>query len=176
MNYSMIIFSFVIFTFSSGASHHSPERIKNKLSEASKNTVPVTKVAGSLLIKNTCVKKSATVCFMNVQDGAVFKAGQEILLRFGTAAKIKVAPITTPVKKNVGHHHLLISSDKNPVKDVVAGRVVPTSPRHIHFGKGQQEAKIKLAAGKYVLTLQFADSIHRSYGKDFRTKVNVVVK
>jgi Domain of unknown function (DUF4399) len=35
---------------------------------------------------------------------------------------------------------------------------------------------VKLTPGKHVLTLQFADGIHRSYGGQMASTINVTVK
>lgn len=72
---------------------------------------------------------------------------------------------------NTGHHHLLINAA--PVK---AGEVVPADDQHIHFGKGQTETEVKLAPGTYVLSLQFANGLHQSYGPGMSTSIKVTVK
>lgn len=71
-----------------------------------------------------------------------------------------------------GHHHLLIDAGDS----IPAGTVVPKDSTHLHFGKAQSSAEVKLAPGKHVLTLQFADGIHRSYGGQLATTINVTVK
>ena len=47
---------------------------------------------------------------------------------------------------------------------------------HIHFGKGQTEAMVKLTPGNYKITMQFADGYHLSYGKDMSATMMVTVK
>lgn len=70
-----------------------------------------------------------------------------------------------------GHHHLLINSDAIP-----AGESVPFSERHLHFGKRQTEAEVKLSPGTYKLTAQFANGAHQSYGKAMSQTITVTVK
>ncbi len=74
---------------------------------------------------------------------------------------------------DTGHHHLLINAE-----NVNTGEIVPVDKPEIykHFGKGQTETMVKLAPGKYKLTLQFADGAHRSYGKPMRATISVTVK
>ena len=72
---------------------------------------------------------------------------------------------------NVGHHHLLINLESKP-----KGEIIPFDDVHIHFGKGQTEAMVKLAPGTYKITMQFADGYHLSYGKDMSATMSVTVK
>lgn len=75
------------------------------------------------------------------------------------------------IKKDQGHHHLII--DGSPIKE---GEIVIADETHIHFGKGQTETSIPLAAGKHKLTLQFADGTHHSYGEKLSSTIEVTVK
>ncbi len=70
-----------------------------------------------------------------------------------------------------GHHHLIVNMGAIP-----KGQPIPADEKHIHYGKAQTEAEVKLAPGKYKLTLQFADGAHRSYGPDFAETIEVTVK
>ena len=72
---------------------------------------------------------------------------------------------------NVGHHHLLINLESKP-----KGEIIPFDDVHIHFGKGQTEAMVKLTPGNYKITMQFADGYHLSYGKDMSATMMVTVK
>ncbi len=71
-----------------------------------------------------------------------------------------------------GHHHLLIDAGDS----IAAGTVVPKDSTHLHFGKAQSVAEVKLAPGEHNLTLQFADGIHRSYGSKLTSTVKIKVK
>ncbi|NCX89533.1 MAG: DUF4399 domain-containing protein, partial [Betaproteobacteria bacterium] len=75
------------------------------------------------------------------------------------------------LKPNTGHHHLLINADSLP-----SGTPIPFDDTHIHFGKGQTEAEVKLPPGKYKLTMQFANGAHQSYGPQLAKSINVIVK
>ncbi|MDQ6960435.1 MAG: DUF4399 domain-containing protein [Mariprofundaceae bacterium] len=70
-----------------------------------------------------------------------------------------------------GHFHIIV--DGGCVKQ---GDVVAKDATHIHFGKGQTEAKLKLASGEHTLTLQFANGHHESYGKDWCKTIHITVK
>ena len=58
-------------------------------------------------------------------------------------------------KKFTGHHHLLIDVDLPPL-DVP----IPNDKNHLHFGKGQTEARIELPPGKHTLQLLLGDDSH----------------
>jgi hypothetical protein len=70
-----------------------------------------------------------------------------------------------------GHHHLLVNLDSQP-----KGDIIPIDDTHIHFGKAQTDAEVKLPPGTYKLTMQFADGFHLSYGKDMSATITVTVK
>ena len=79
-------------------------------------------------------------------------------VRFGVKGMV-VEP-AGDIVANSGHHHLLINLDSVP-----AGESIPFTEQHMHFGKGQTEAEVKLPPGVYKLTAQFANGAHQSYGK-----------
>ena len=64
------------------------------------------------------------------------------------------------VKEGYGHHHILINQKSWP-----EGEVIPTSDSTLHFGKGQTDASIELDPGRYIISLQFADGVHVSFGE-----------
>jgi hypothetical protein len=99
----------------------------------------------------------------NATVGTTFK------VRFGVKG-LEVAP-AGDIVANSGHHHLLINLDSVPT-----GESVPFSDKHMHFGKGQTEAEIKLTPGVYKLTAQFANGAHQSYGKPLSETITVTVK
>ena len=72
--------------------------------------------------------------------------------------------------KTKGHHHLIIDG-----KSIPAGQIVPMNATHKHFGKGQTETTLTLTPGKHTLTMQFADSMHMSYGADMSATIEVEV-
>ena len=74
---------------------------------------------------------------------------------------------------DTGHHHLLVNAPNVPEGEIVP---VDKPEQYKHFGKGQTETSVKLAPGKYTLTLQFADGAHRSYGERMRKTISVTVQ
>ena len=87
-----------------------------------------------------------------------------------TVTGMKVAP-AGEIIEGTGHHHLLINAS-----DIAEGQVIPNDTQHKHFGKGQTETEVVLQPGKYKLTLQFADGVHRSYGEKLRKSIEITVK
>ena len=103
----------------------------------------------------TPAPKGAEVFIVSPEDGA--KVSQEFKVKFGTK-DVALAP-AGDVTKNTGHHHLLIDVDKLPA----AGQPIPNDANHMHFGKAQTEATIKLAPGKHTLQLELGDSGHMPF-------------
>jgi Domain of unknown function (DUF4399) len=77
-----------------------------------------------------------------------------------------------PVVAASGHFHIFIDAEDS----LASGVVVPKDSTHLHYGKGQTETTVTLSPGKHKLTLQFADGLHRSYGSQLATAVNINVK
>ncbi|ROO34505.1 ATPase [Pseudomonas sp. AF76] len=100
----------------------------------------------------TPAPKGAQVFIVSPEDGATVP--QEFKVKFGVKG-IALAP-AGDVTKNTGHHHLLVDVDKLPA----AGAPIPTDANHMHFGKAQTEATIKLAPGKHTLQLELGDTGH----------------
>jgi hypothetical protein len=116
-----------------------------------------------------CGKKEAPkgkVSFSEPKDGTEINGPVKIVM---IVEGMKIQP-AGEVVEGTGHHHLLINEDFTP-----AGQVIPTDDTHRHFGKGQTEEVLNLPPGNYKLTLQFADGLHRSYGKDFSATINIKV-
>lgn len=82
---------------------------------------------------------------------------------------MQIAPASDK-REGVGHFHVLIDA-----RDIEPGYVIPNDNQHKHFDKGQTESLMFLQPGKYKLTLQFADSLHRSYGEKMRKTINITV-
>jgi hypothetical protein len=99
----------------------------------------------------------------NAVVGTTFK------VRFGVKG-LEVAP-AGDIVANSGHHHLLINLDP-----IASGESIPFTEKHMHFGKGQTEAEVKLAPGVYKLTAQFANGAHQSYGQALSNTITVTVK
>lgn len=107
------------------------------------------------------------VWFVSPMDGAT--VGQTFTVKFG----IKGMAVEAAGDQNAGkgHHHLLVNLMSKP-----AGELIPVDAQHLHYGKAQTEAEIKLAPGQYKLTMQFADGYHLSYGQAMAATINVTVK
>lgn len=104
--------------------------------------------------------------FIEPADGAAVP--QEFTVRMGVEG-LRVQP-AGELAEGTGHHHLIVDG-----KPIEAGKPVPTDATHLHFGKGQTEATLKLPPGKHTLTLQFADGLHQSYGPALSDTISVHV-
>lgn len=111
--------------------------------------------------------KMARVFFVSPKDGANVK--REFTAKFGIEG-MKVAP-AGDMAPGSGHFHVLIDTPMT-----AKGEIIPTDDKHLHFGKGQTETKLKLTPGKHTLTLLFADGVHRSYGEMMSQTITVNVK
>jgi Domain of unknown function (DUF4399) len=123
----------------------------------------------TLLIAMGCgreEKPKGKVSFAEPKDGAEIKGPVKVVMR---VEGMKIQP-AGEVVEGTGHHHILINKDFFP-----PGQVIPTDDTHRHYGKGDTEAVLDLPPGDYKLTLQFADGLHRSYGKDLSATINIRV-
>jgi len=102
-------------------------------------------------LPTTAAAPGAKVYFISPSNGQVIKG--EVTVRFGLVG-MGVAPAGT-VLEATGHHHLIIDSPL-PALD----QPLPKDDTHLHFGKGQTEATIKLAPGKHTLQLILGDANH----------------
>jgi hypothetical protein len=107
------------------------------------------------------------VFFENLKDSEVVKS--PLLVKMGVIGmEVEAAGAINPLK---GHHHIIIDGTaieyQNPV---------PLDDAHLHFGKGQLEAELKLTPGFHTLTLQFANGVHSSYGPRWAKTITVEVK
>jgi hypothetical protein len=128
-------------------------------------------VAAGLLTLTACSAVSPapapSVRIVQPVDGAT--VGTTFQVKFAVNG-MKVDP-AGDIVPNSGHHHLLINLDS-----VEQGQSIPFTDKHLHFGKGQTEAEVKLAPGKYLLTAQFANGAHQSYGKALSHSIRVTVQ
>lgn len=123
----------------------------------------------SLVVYGTNVLASEQgVYFMEPKDGAVVDA--EVKVVMGVRG-MEVKPAGS-VADGTGHHHLLIDA----AQQIGSGEAVPKDAKHLHFGKGQTEARVELTPGVHTLTLQFANGAHASYGETMRSTITVTVK
>ncbi len=84
--------------------------------------------------------------------------------------KVCVANIESKDPK-CGHHHILVDSAFVP-----EGQPVPKNETHIHFGKEETTAELRLVPGTHTLTLQFANYAHISMGEKLSATITVTVK
>jgi hypothetical protein len=111
-------------------------------------------------------KPKGRVFFVEPKDGAEIKGPIKVIMGL---EGMKLVP-AGEVVDGTGHHHILINQDF-----IAPGQVIPTDDSHRHYGKGQTEAELDLPPGDYKLTLQFADGLHRSYGREWSATINVKV-
>jgi hypothetical protein len=113
------------------------------------------------------VPAGAKVFFKNLKDGQTVKS--PVKIEFGVEGiALDTAGTLKPAS---GHHHLLIDAGDS----IPAGTVIVKDSTHLHFGKAQTSAEVKLTPGEHTLTLQYADGIHRSYGAKLAATIKVKV-
>ena len=108
----------------------------------------------------------AGVWFCEPKDGAQVTSPVKVVM----GMKGMTIKPSGKVVKGTGHHHIIING--GPMRK---GLVIPTDDMHPHYGKGQTEASLKLAPGDYKLTMQFADGLHRSFGKRWAATISIKV-
>ncbi len=91
------------------------------------------------------------VYFITPDDGQTLSS--PLVVRFGLHG-MGVAPAGVQ-KAGTGHHHLVIDAELPPLD-----LPVPKSATYRHFGKGQTEVELDLAAGEHTLQLLLADHLH----------------
>lgn len=106
------------------------------------------------------------VSFLKPKDGEIVTSPFEVQFRVD-GMKVEKAGAS---KTNSGHHHLIIDG-----KPIPQGEVVPKDKNNIHYGDGQTQATITLPTGQHMLTLQFADGAHKSYGPEYATTIAIEV-
>ena len=111
--------------------------------------------ASMMAMAATPAPKGAEVFIVSPEDGATVP--ETFTVKFGVK-DVSLAP-AGDVTKNTGHHHLLIDVDKLPA----AGAPIPNDANHMHFGKAQTQADVKLAPGKHTLQLELGDSGHMPF-------------
>ncbi len=107
------------------------------------------------------------VYFISPKDGEVVKS--PVVIEMGV--KGMEVEAAGELHEGKGHHHLIIDEGY-----VAKGSVVAKDEKHIHYGKGETSDTIQLSPGAHTLTLQFADGLHQSYGKDWSKTISVTVQ
>jgi hypothetical protein len=106
------------------------------------------------------------VYFVNLKDGDKVKS--PVIIQMGVKG-MNVEPAGA-MHDSMGHHHLIIDGTW-----IEKGTMVPKDSTHLHFGKGQTVDTLSLSPGEHTLTLQFADGMHRSYGKEWSSTIKITV-
>lgn len=120
----------------------------------------------SLLSLSLGAFAQSKVSFLKPKDGEIVNSTFEVEFRVD-GMKVEKAGATKP---NSGHHHLIIDG-----KPIPKGDIVPKDANHLHFGDGQTQTSVTLPAGQHILTMQFADGAHKSYGPEFSTSISINV-
>jgi hypothetical protein len=107
------------------------------------------------------------VYFISPKDGDKVKS--PVIVQMGVKG-MEVEPAGA-LNENKGHHHLIIDGTF-----IEKGVMVPKDETHLHFGKGQTVDTLALSPGEHTLTLQFADGMHNSYGKDWSATIKITVE
>lgn len=134
-----------------GMDHDDHEAMEEKAKEAEPVAIP----------------EGAKVFFANLEDGQTVKSPLKV--EFGVEG-MEVEPAGA-LNEGKGHHHIIING--GPLD---RGIIVPADSVNIHFGKGQTETELDLPAGKHMLTMQFADGYHQSYGMQMSSTIYVIVE
>ncbi len=124
----------------------------------------------------TAILPNQKVFFPNLKEGQTIKL--PYILKFGVEG-MEVKP-AMGVEPNVGHHHIVIDHGSIPANTMFP--MQKENEGYYHFGKGQLLDTLSLkkypmlTPGKHTITLQFANSMHMSYGPAMSKTVTVTVK
>jgi hypothetical protein len=105
-----------------------------------------------------------TVKFLEPADGATVSGGVKVRME---ATGFTIEP-AGEVKEGAGHLHIIVDGEC-----VAAGQVIPNDDTHLHYGMGQTEAELTLAAGSHTLCLQAGDGAHTAL--DLTDKITIEV-
>lgn len=112
--------------------------------------------------------EGAKVYIIWPKDGAVIKGGK-FWLRMSLVG-MGIAPAGVE-KAETGHHHVIIDAEL-PAMD----EPIPNDSNHLHFGKGQTEARIELPPGQHTLQLLLGDANHIPHNAPlYSEKITVTV-
>ena len=124
----------------------------------------------------TAILPNQKVFFPNLKEGQTIKL--PFILKFGVEGmEVKSA---MAVESNVGHHHIIVDHGA-----IQANTMLPMQKEaegYFHFGKGQLQDTLSLkkypmlTPGMHTITLQFANSMHMSYGPAMSKTLTINVK
>ena len=127
-------------------------------------------LAATITAAPTYAAPKNSVSFSNVKDGDTVPSTFTYKLE---VTGYGLSPAADGPKPGTGHHHLIIDG---PGAFVPPGEVIPMDATHKHYGKAQTEGTLELEPGKHKITMQFANHLHESYGKEFAKTITVNVK
>ena len=115
-------------------------------------------------------KAKNSVSFANVKDGDTVPT--KFTYKF-LVTGYELSPAAAGPVPGTGHHHLVIDGSG---AFVPKGEAIPFDATHKHYGKAQTEGELELEPGKHKITLQLANHLHESYGKEFAKTITVDVQ
>ena len=102
------------------------------------------------------------------RDGQVIPGGK-FWVRMGLS-NAGVAPASVD-KQFTGHHHILVDTDLPSMDEAI-----PNDKQHLHFGRGQTEARLELPPGTHTLQLLFGDHDHIPHNPPlYSQKITIIV-
>ena len=139
---------------------------------ATRRSIIETAALGAVFAAAPAYAKGAknSVGFSNVKDGDTVPP--TFTYKFEVTG-YGLSPAAAGFVEGTGHHHLVIDG---PKAFVDKGEAIPFDATHKHFGKAQTEGELELEPGKHTITLQFANHLHESYGKEMAKTITVNVK
>ncbi len=118
----------------------------------------------SIFAGETPSPEGAKAYFIDLKNGDNVKS--PLLIRFGLTEQMGIAPVLADWP-DTGHFHLIIDS-KPPNPD----RPIPTN--HLHLGKGQTEATVKLSKGPHTLQIVMGDYSHIPHNPPVMSEIIIV--
>jgi hypothetical protein len=123
----------------------------------------------SSFIEEVTSGKNKSIYIISPKNGAEVRNPVRVI--FGLK-NMGVAPAGT-LKKNTGHHHLLVNIDKLPDLKLP----LPSNENLIHFGLGQTETEVELQKGINTLQLILGDYMHKPHQSPLISKkIKIFVK
>mgnify|MGYP005853135025 CR=1 FL=1 len=105
-------------------------------------------------MERTAAPENASVYIISPAAGETVTS--PVTVKFGLSG-MGVAPAGVE-QQNTGHHHLLIDIDDDSMPPL--DRPLPATDQVRHFGGGQTEVTLDLAAGEHTLQLLLGDHLH----------------
>ena len=102
------------------------------------------------------------------QDGQVIPGGK-FWVRMGLS-NAGIAPAGVE-QQFTGHHHILVDTDLPSMDEAI-----PSDRRHLHFGRGQTEARLELPPGRHTLQLLMGDAGHVPHNPPlYSKKITIII-